>query len=81
MKLKAWLEANEISQCSLARQLGMSRTHIHVVANGKIKPGRRFVDVIFAFTEGAVTPEDMGMKEYVPNKIVIVKPGKHVVEL
>lgn len=81
MKLKAWLEANEISQCSLARELGMSRTHIHVVTNGKIRPGRRFVDVIFAFTNGEVTAKDFGMEDYIPNKVVVRRSKQSVIDL
>ena len=81
MKLKEWLAAKNITQSDLARQLGMSRDHVHVVVNGKVKPGRRFVDVIVAFTEGDVTPEDLGVEGYKPNKIIICKIKHNVVEL
>lgn len=81
MKLKEWLAAKNITQSDLARQLGMSRDHVHVVVNGKVKPGRRFVDVIVAYTNGEVTAKDFGMEGYKPNKIIIARPKKNVIDL
>lgn len=83
MNLKKWLILNKISQSELARQLNMSRTHVHVVVNGKTIPGKRFADVIFAYTNGQVKPEDLGISHYKPNDVVVKKdrPLRYVIDL
>jgi len=81
MNLKDWLLTKKISQSALAKQLGMSRSHVNLVINGRIKPGRRFVDVIVAYTDGDVTTKDFGMQDYKANKIFIARPKTDIIVL
>ena len=58
MKLKKYLEVYEISQGEAAKAVGVSRTYLNAVINGKVEPGRKLMREIISWTDSEVRTDD-----------------------
>lgn len=58
MKLSEYLEKNHKRPADLARALGVVHCMARRWCNGEAKPASRYMQAIFAYTGGEVTPND-----------------------
>lgn len=61
MKLKDYLYFNRITISELARKIGVSRSYLTIVVNGRYKPSARFAKMIEEGTDGKVSYLDIIM--------------------
>lgn len=58
MKLDTYLATVGITDAIFASRVGVDRTTISRLRNGKVRPDWKTLDAIVAVTDGAVTPND-----------------------
>lgn len=59
MKLKDYLKLHDLTQMSLARKLGIHKSHIYVIVNERQRPSIDLAREIVKITNGEVTIEDL----------------------
>ena len=58
MKLKTYIETEELTEAAFARKIGVSQVAVNRYCAGHRLPGRSVMQKIAAETNGAVTPND-----------------------
>ena len=55
MKLREWIEENNMTQRQFASEIGFTRSHLNLVMSGAKKGGVRFARAIESRTDGDVS--------------------------
>lgn len=58
MKLRDWLNENNVTQSSLAQSLGLNRSTISLILSGRHSPSSETMRGIARETDNQVTPND-----------------------
>jgi transcriptional regulator with XRE-family HTH domain len=63
MKLKTYLAEEEIEVKEFAEKINYSRGHLSSVMNGKLNPGKKFIQAVAKETNGLVSAKDFIKKK------------------
>lgn len=73
MKLGDWLNQQNLTNAAYGRRIGISKNYVGRLVDGVADPSRRVLALIFASTDGQVTPNDI----YDLPEIPAAEAGQH----